>query len=177
MKTDPMDELKTTPVCNLWLDAFGLYWVDRCGYPLEALVPVYTAPPPPQPPVAQPANPSADAQHDRGYLRGLQAGYSLGQMSDEKGFAAAQEAYQKQLTEAARNINAQPEQEPVAWPAGLIERIKAAEQRIQDGHAPRRIPADPTDVDLVLAEVRCLLEGKQPPLWIQSQSQTKGEDA
>jgi hypothetical protein len=48
----------------------------------------------------------------------------------------------------------------------LIDRIKAAEQRIQDGHAPRRIPADPTDVDLVLAEVRYLLEGKQPPFWI-----------
>jgi hypothetical protein len=57
-------------------------------------------------------------------------------------------------------------QEPVVWPAGLIDRIKAAEQRIQDGHAPRRIPADPTDVDLVLAEVRYLLEGKQPPFWI-----------
>ena len=58
------------------------------------------------------------------------------------------------------------QQEPVAWPAGLIERITAAEQRIQDGHAPRRIPADPTDVDLVLAEVRYLLEGKQPPFWV-----------
>ena len=58
------------------------------------------------------------------------------------------------------------QQEPMAWPAGLIERITAAEQRIQDGHAPRRIPADPTDVDLVLAEVRYLLEGKQPPFWV-----------
>ena len=56
--------------------------------------------------------------------------------------------------------------ELVAWPAGLIDRIKAAEQRIQDGHAPRRIPADPTDVDLVLAEVRHLLEGKRPPFWV-----------
>jgi hypothetical protein len=65
-----------------------------------------------------------------------------------------------------RGTKSQPQQEPVAWPAGLIDRIKAAEQRIQDGHAPRRIPADPTDVDLVLAEVRYLLEGKQPPFWI-----------
>ena len=66
-----------------------------------------------------------------------------------------------------RNSFDQPaQQEPVAWPAGLIERIKSAEQRIQDGHAPRRIPADPTDVDLVLAEVRYLLEGKQPPFWV-----------
>jgi hypothetical protein len=64
------------------------------------------------------------------------------------------------------------EQEPVAWPAGLIERIKAAEQRIQDGHAPRRIPADPTDVDLVLAEVRYLLEGKQPPFWVNTSPPT-----
>jgi hypothetical protein len=66
-----------------------------------------------------------------------------------------------------RNRFDQPaQQEPVAWPAGLIERIKGAEQRIQDGHAPRRIPADPTDVDLVLAEVRYLLEGKRPPFWV-----------
>jgi hypothetical protein len=61
---------------------------------------------------------------------------------------------------------AEPVQEPEVWPDGLIDRIKAAEQRIQDGHALRRIPADPTDVDLVLAEVRYLLEGKQPPFWI-----------
>ena len=65
-------------------------------------------------------------------------------------------------------LDYEPVQEPVAWPVGLIDRIKAAEQRIQDGHAPRRIPADPTDVDLVLAEVRYLLEGKQPPFWIKT---------
>jgi len=75
------------------------------------------------------------------------------------------EAFAKLVREEAL---AQPEQEPVAWPAGLIDRIKAAEQRIQDGHSPRRIPADPTDVDLVLAEVRSLLEGEQPPFWIKT---------
>ena len=53
-----------------------------------------------------------------------------------------------------------------AWSAGLLDRVKAAEQRIADGHAPRRIPADPTDVDLVLAEVRMLIEGKAPPFWV-----------
>ena len=72
------------------------------------------------------------------------------------------------LVRADERALAAPVQEPVAWPAGLIDRIKAAEQRIQDGHAPRRIPADPTDVDLVLAEVRYLLEGKQPPFWIKT---------
>lgn len=51
-------------------------------------------------------------------------------------------------------------------PEGLIDRIKAAEQRIADGHAPRRIPADPTDVDLVLAEVRMFLTGHPQPFWI-----------
>ncbi len=66
--------------------------------------------------------------------------------------------------------------EPVAWPDGLIDRIKAAEQRIQDGHALRRIPADPTDVDLVLAEVRYLLEGKQPPFWIKTAPQPQPYD-
>ena len=53
------------------------------------------------------------------------------------------------------------------WPVGLLDRVKAAEQRIQDNHAPRRIPADPHgDVDLVLAEVRYLIEGRWPPFWI-----------
>jgi hypothetical protein len=58
---------------------------------------------------------------------------------------------------------------PVAqrWPAGLLDRIKAAEQRVQDNRAPRSIPADPnSDVDLVLAEVRYLIEGTWPPFWI-----------
>jgi hypothetical protein len=81
---------------------------------------------------------------------------------------------QQRIAELSAEIDrltaAQPAsvQEPVAWPDGLIDRIKAAEQRIQDGHAPRRIPADPTDVDLVLAEVRYALEGKQPPFWIKT---------
>jgi hypothetical protein len=52
-------------------------------------------------------------------------------------------------------------------PAGLLDRIKAAEQRVQDDRAPRSIPADPhSDVDLVLAEVRYLIEGNWPPFWI-----------
>ena len=54
----------------------------------------------------------------------------------------------------------------VALSEGLIDRIKAAEQRIQNNHAPRRIPADSTDVDLVLAEVRLWLEGKPAPFWL-----------
>lgn len=53
-----------------------------------------------------------------------------------------------------------------AVPEGLIERIVAAERRIEDGHCPRRIPADPTDVDLVLAEVRHFLEGRPAPFWV-----------
>lgn len=54
------------------------------------------------------------------------------------------------------------------WPPGLLDRIKAAEKRIENNYAPRRIPADPQggDVDLVLAEVRYLIEGKWPPFWI-----------
>ncbi|WGT64963.1 hypothetical protein [Variovorax paradoxus] len=53
-----------------------------------------------------------------------------------------------------------------AVPKGLIERIIAAERRIEDGHCPRRIPADPTDVDLVLAEVRHFFEGRSAPFWV-----------
>ncbi len=60
---------------------------------------------------------------------------------------------------------------PATIPAGLLERIKAAEQRIHDGHAPRRIPADPTDVDLVLAEVRLWIESKPPPFWLAAAQQ------
>lgn len=60
--------------------------------------------------------------------------------------------------------------QPVAveprWPDGLLERVKAAEQRIADNQAPRRIPADVNDVDLVLAEVRYLIEGRWPPFWL-----------
>lgn len=52
-----------------------------------------------------------------------------------------------------------------AVPEGLLDRVKAAEKRVKDGHAPRRIPADPTDVDLVLAEVRLLLEGRHEKSW------------
>lgn len=52
------------------------------------------------------------------------------------------------------------------WPAGLLERVKAAEQRIRDGHGSMRIPADPTDPDLVLAEVAALIEGRTPPFWL-----------
>lgn len=59
----------------------------------------------------------------------------------------------------------------ITWPHGLLERVKAAEQRIHDNHAPRRIPADPHgDVDLVLAEVRYLIEGNWPPFWIKDAS-------
>lgn len=59
----------------------------------------------------------------------------------------------------------------ITWPPGLLERVKAAEQRIHDNHAPRRIPADPHgDVDLVLAEVRYLIEGNWPPFWIKDAS-------
>lgn len=56
---------------------------------------------------------------------------------------------------------------PSGWPLGLLDRIKAAEQRVQDNRAPRSIPADPhSDVDLVLAEIRYLIEDRWPPFWI-----------
>jgi hypothetical protein len=67
----------------------------------------------------------------------------------------------------ADGVQEAPAPKPPQWPAGLLDRIKAAEQRIADNHAPRRIPADPHgDVDLVLAEVRYLIEGCWPPFWI-----------
>ena len=54
----------------------------------------------------------------------------------------------------------------VVMPDGLRDRVESAIQRIVDGHAPRRVPADPTDVDLVLAEVLALVDGKWPPFWL-----------
>ena len=61
---------------------------------------------------------------------------------------------------------AQIEEPANTWPAGLLERVKSALERIENNHCIRRIPADPTDPDLVLAEVRYLLEGKTPPFWV-----------
>jgi hypothetical protein len=60
----------------------------------------------------------------------------------------------------------QQQAEPVTWPKGLRDRLRAAHERFINGHAPRRIPADPTDADLVLAEVRNLLDGDEPPFWV-----------
>lgn len=55
-------------------------------------------------------------------------------------------------------------------PEGLLDRVMSARQRIIDGHAPRRIPADPTDVDLVLTEVAMFLRGEESPFWIAAPS-------
>lgn len=52
------------------------------------------------------------------------------------------------------------------WPPGILDRIAAAMKRIDDGNCPRRIPADQTDVDLVLAELRDYITGKKPPFWL-----------
>lgn len=85
--------------------------------------------------------------------------------------ASAIVAHGLELKPAAATPRAMPHE----WPAGLLDRIKAAEQRIADNHAPRRIPADPHgDVDLVLAEVRYLIEGNWPPFWIKPASGVKG---
>lgn len=53
-------------------------------------------------------------------------------------------------------------------PEGMAERIEAALQRIVDGHCIRRIPADPTEPDLVLAEVLAFIQGKPAPAWIRT---------
>ena len=54
---------------------------------------------------------------------------------------------------------------PSAAPKGMVERVEAALRRIHDGHCIRRIPADPTDPDLVLAEVLAFLRGEKAPFW------------
>lgn len=54
-----------------------------------------------------------------------------------------------------------------AWPEGLIDRVRQAADRMANNYAPRRIPAEPSDVDLVLGEVLHLLEGREPPFWVE----------
>jgi hypothetical protein len=56
-----------------------------------------------------------------------------------------------------------------APPTGIINRIEAALQRIENGHGIRRIPADPTDPDLVLAECKAFFEGRTPPFWVKAE--------
>jgi hypothetical protein len=51
-------------------------------------------------------------------------------------------------------------------PDGMVERIESALRRIENGHSPRRIPADPSDVDLVLGEVLSWINGEAPPFWV-----------
>lgn len=55
----------------------------------------------------------------------------------------------------------------VVWPAGLADRVEAALKRIEDGSCYRRIPADITDPDLVLAEVKALILGRRVPFWLE----------
>jgi hypothetical protein len=78
--------------------------------------------------------------------------------------------------------DAQPEHQPASeqadgWPTGLLSRVKAAAERVQSNHAPRRIPADPTDVDLVLGEVQAMLEGRRPPFWVAGPAEAQIEAA
>jgi hypothetical protein len=84
--------------------------------------------------------------------------------------SAAQDCGQEYRLPLATPPAAQPAQVTEA----MIERIKAAEQRIADGHALRRIPADPTDPDLVLSEVRLFLQGEPPPFWLATAAQQPG---
>jgi len=67
---------------------------------------------------------------------------------------------------AVREALASPSAPRVGVPEGLLDRVRSAEQRIADGHSIRRVPADPSDPDLVLAEVRMFLEGNAEPFWI-----------
>lgn len=93
-------------------------------------------------------------------LRGQTAGADL--VADER-------------EECAKDIEAAlARQDAQAIPEGLEDRIEAAIKRIVDGHATRRIPADPTDVDLVLAEVLALIRGSWPPFWIKPQPEQQG---
>lgn len=72
--------------------------------------------------------------------------------------------------EAWNKRTARPEVACMKWPDSIErklpieDRIKAALQRIRDGHANMRIPADETDVDWVLADCLTLLSSRSPQL-------------
>lgn len=60
-----------------------------------------------------------------------------------------------------------PSQAPRARvPDGLLDHLREAARRIESGHSPRRIPAEPGDVDLALTEAIAWLEGRPAPFWI-----------
>jgi len=52
-----------------------------------------------------------------------------------------------------------------AVPAALLDRIESALQRHLDKHAPKRIPADVNDSDLVLHDLRQWRKGEKPGWW------------
>ena len=51
----------------------------------------------------------------------------------------------------------------VRVPRELVERIDVALQRHRDRHAPMRVPVDPTDSDVVQAELRAMLAAAPSP--------------
>lgn len=59
----------------------------------------------------------------------------------------------------------------VAPAEGLRGRVDAAITRIANGHGAMRIPAEPTDPDLVLAEVLSLLDHRPIPFWLAPKQQ------
>lgn len=59
----------------------------------------------------------------------------------------------------------------VAPAEGLRGRVDAAITRIANGHGAMRVPADPTDPDLVLAEVLSLIDHRPIPFWVAPKQQ------
>ena len=78
----------------------------------------------------------------------------------------AEHAWEKRVVKTEHDRNAAlAQQEPVAWPADMLERIDAAIQRITSGQGCKgcmRVPPDKTDPDLVLADIRKLIKSSQP---------------
>jgi len=61
-------------------------------------------------------------------------------------------------------------------PEGLVVRIESAIQRIHEGHACMRIPADPNDPDLVLADVLSWITPNAPPKADRVSKETEAVD-
>ena len=59
-----------------------------------------------------------------------------------------------------------PPASPAVVPDGLLEHLREALRRVENGHSPRRIPANPGDVDLALSEAIAWLEGRPAPFWV-----------
>lgn len=68
------------------------------------------------------------------------------------------------------------DRKPIIGSPDILDRIKGAKQRLQDGHALMRVPVDPTDPDCVLADAELEIERLRELLSVSKLAATQGDD-